>query len=95
MIISIMLETIIQKTTSRGQITLPKTWRTMFKTSQFLIKPGKNELVISPLFIKENGRLGKGKVGYTTIYNAKRDTKGQGIPADKPLEILKELNGQA
>ena len=86
---------IIQKTTSRGQITLPKMWRSMFKTSQFLIKPGKNNLVISPLFIEENRHLTKSKVGYTTIYNAKRDTKGKGIPADKILEILKELNGQA
>lgn len=90
-----MPETIIQRTTSRGQITLPKTWRTLFKTSQFLIKPGKNSLVIRPLFIEENRHSAKSKTGYTTIYSAKRDTKGKGIPADKLLEILKELDGQA
>ena len=77
---------VIEKTTTKGQITLPKFWRDLFETQHFLILPEENQLVIRPLILDDDS-------GYATVFNAERDNKGKGISAKKILKILKEVDG--
>lgn len=76
----------IEKTTTKGQITLPKFWRDLFKTQHFLILPQENQLVIRPLVINDDN-------GHAIVFNAKRDNKGKGISAKKLSKTLKKING--
>ncbi len=81
-----MTNNTIQKTTSKGQITLPKVWRGQFKTSHFAVNWNKTSLIIKPVNLEE-------MVEETVIFSADRDNKGQGIPAPKLIQILKRIDG--
>jgi len=81
-----MANNTIQKTTSKGQITLPKAWRGQFKTSHFAVNWDKASLIIKPIDLGEI-------VEETVIFSADRDNKGQGIPAQKLIQILKRIDG--
>ena len=60
------------------------------------MNPKKNGLIIKPVFIKKQDLADDDDLGgYETIFNADRDNKGKGIPADKLLKILKEINAEA
>lgn len=77
--------TTIVKTTSKGQVTLPVAWRRRFRTSRYALKEQGDTLVISPLDIelleKEN---------WKTVFDARRDNDGNGIPIDKLIKVLKK-----
>ena len=81
-----MTNNTIQKTTSKGQITLPKAWRGQFKTSHFAVNWKDDSLIIKPVDIKE-------MLDETVIFSADRDNGGQGIPAKKLIQILKKIDG--
>lgn len=73
------------KTTSKGQITLPVKWRRNFSTNRYLIKEKDGLLEISPVDLDH---LGEEK--WETIFDAKRDNKGKGVPIDDFITALKK-----
>jgi len=76
----------IQKTTSKGQITLPKAWRGQFKTAHFALKWQEDHLTIKPVDIEQI-------TNETVVFSAERDNQGQGLPAKELLKILKKIDG--
>ncbi|MFH0845815.1 MAG: hypothetical protein V1851_00205 [Patescibacteria group bacterium] len=78
----------VQKMTSRGQITLPASWRKKIKTEQILLKTKGDFIEISPFHLPN-----KNTQNEYTVFDAIRDNKGKGIKADDLLKILKEING--
>ncbi|MEK7091434.1 MAG: hypothetical protein AAB900_00420, partial [Patescibacteria group bacterium] len=65
-----MINNAIQKTTSKGQITLPKVWRGQFKTNHFALKWQDDHLTIKPVNIED-------LTNETIIFSADRDNNGQ------------------
>lgn len=76
------MEKVVQKTTSKGQITLPKIWRGQFKTNHFVLESVNDTMVIRPIFLDNPDNYG-------VIFNADRDNNGKGISANKLLKIIK------
>lgn len=70
--------------TSKGQVTLPASWRKKTKANAVLIRDVRGVLEIHPLRETERGDL--------IIFNAERDNKGKGIKAKELLKILRSLN---
>ncbi len=75
------MEKVVQKTTSKGQITLPKVWRGQFKTNHFVLESNNEVMIIRPIFLDNPNN-------YEVVFNADRDNKGKGISAKKLLEYL-------
>ncbi|PIR55548.1 hypothetical protein COU74_00215 [Candidatus Peregrinibacteria bacterium CG10_big_fil_rev_8_21_14_0_10_36_19] len=77
----------IIKSTERGQITLPKQWRSQFNTDNFLLKIVSNKIIITPVTINdlENEEI---------IFDADRDNKGKGIGLNEMLEMLKQIDNE-
>jgi bifunctional DNA-binding transcriptional regulator/antitoxin component of YhaV-PrlF toxin-antitoxin module len=76
---------IIVKSTSKGQITLPAKWRKNFSTNNFVIQEKGDFLEIKPLILEEN----KENSEYT-VFDAIRDNEGRGIKAKDLLKIIKK-----
>ena len=81
-----MANNTIQKTSSKGQITLPKIWRSQFNTSHFALKWQKDYLTIKPIDVDK-------MINEMIIFSANRDNEGQGIPMKKLIRILKRIDG--
>jgi len=77
------MDTKIVKSTSKGQITLPKTWRQQFKTDDFSLEISETAIVIKPI------RIEKSK-GETVIFDADLDNDGKGISVDEMIKMLKK-----
>ncbi len=75
------MEKVVQKTTSKGQITLPKTWRGQFKTNHFVLELSNDIMVIRPIFLDNLDN-------YDVIFSADRDNNGKGISAKKLLKTI-------
>ena len=71
------------KSTSKGQITLPKEWRGQFNTDNYIMMIHSKQIVIKPLDLDE---IAEEEV----IFDADRDNKGKGIPIDEMIKMLKE-----
>ncbi len=78
--------TTIVKATSKGQVTLPAKWRRACDTDRFTMKEQGDSLVISPLDI-DNVDDGK----WDTVFDAKRDNGGKGIPIDEFIALLHKI----
>ena len=76
---------IVVKATSKGQITLPAKWRKQSDSNQYLLKEDGESLVITPL---EVDRLEE--EGWETIFDAKRDNNGKGVPLKDLIHTLKK-----
>ncbi|MBI2551240.1 hypothetical protein HYV73_02735 [Candidatus Uhrbacteria bacterium] len=74
----------ILKATSKGQITIPSKWRKTFKTNKYLAKEKGGLLEITQL---QEDDLETGS--WETIFDAKRDNKGKGVPIEKFIAALK------
>jgi bifunctional DNA-binding transcriptional regulator/antitoxin component of YhaV-PrlF toxin-antitoxin module len=74
----------ILKATSKGQITLPAKWRKNFETDQYLVKEKEGKLEITPIDIDTLDDTGE----WQTLFSAKRDNKGKGVPIDDFIEAL-------
>ena len=81
----------IVKATSKGQITLPVSWRKKFNTDQFILTYKKNTINIQPLMIDEIIKE-KSPGREDIIFDADRDNKGIGIEADEILSILRKID---
>lgn len=85
---------VILKSFGTGQITLPKPWRTQFRSPYFRAIMQKKSLVISP--VDDGNPLGLPEVnekihepGYTTIIDPKKVGYPNGIPAEIFLKALR------
>ncbi|MBU2524050.1 AbrB/MazE/SpoVT family DNA-binding domain-containing protein [Patescibacteria group bacterium] len=74
----------ITKTTSKGQITLPKKWRDQFKTDTYRVEMKDSNLLITPIFVAKTANE-------TVIFDADRDNNGKGVSVDKMIKLLKDL----
>jgi AbrB family looped-hinge helix DNA binding protein len=75
----------IQRVTSRGQITLPISWRRKMGTKNtIIIRTKEDSLEILP-FHSEDAR----DDAWVTVFDAVRDTKGKGIPAKKLSQMIR------
>lgn len=77
-----MVRTIL-KSTERGQITLPKKWRTNFETDSYLAEMHEDKLVITPL------RLDSAEE--EILFDADRDNDGKGVSPDAFIKALKKI----
>jgi bifunctional DNA-binding transcriptional regulator/antitoxin component of YhaV-PrlF toxin-antitoxin module len=78
--------TIIVKATTKGQITLPASWRRIFDTDRYIVKTIGKKLEISPLNLSaiENAEE-------YTVFDAIRDNNGKGIKAKDLVKVLNKI----
>ena len=74
----------VVKSTSRGQITLPKTWRSNFNTDCYLIEMKDDVLIVTPVDVED---LQSEEV----LFDADRDNHGHGISVDDMIETLQTI----
>ncbi|MFA5744966.1 MAG: AbrB/MazE/SpoVT family DNA-binding domain-containing protein [Candidatus Paceibacterota bacterium] len=75
----------IQRVTSKGQITLPISWRRRMGTHSIVVRPRGDILEISSLRTPDEE-----DEAWVTIFDAIRDNNGKGIPVDKMIAALKK-----
>ncbi|OGJ61900.1 hypothetical protein A3C37_03715 [Candidatus Peribacteria bacterium RIFCSPHIGHO2_02_FULL_53_20] len=75
----------IVKSTPRGQITLPKQWRSHFSTNNFIVEMHQDRLVIHPFDLAQ-------ATAEEIIFDADRDNHGKGIPAREMIRLIKKIN---
>ena len=81
----------IQRVTSKGQITLPISWRRkMGNTSTIVVRTKGDVLEISPLRTEDER-----DEEWVTLFDAVRDNKGKGIPAEKFTKMIRRINKNA
>lgn len=73
----------IQKISSKGQVTLPASWRKSIKTNHISVSVSGNKLVIEPARFHESGEY--------TVFDAIRDNEGKGLKVKDLQKILDEL----
>lgn len=74
----------VVKSTSRGQITIPKKWRSQFKTDNYILEVKTEEIIIKPININQIENE-------TVIFDADRDNSGKGISPDEMIKLLKKI----
>ncbi|MCC7196797.1 AbrB/MazE/SpoVT family DNA-binding domain-containing protein [Candidatus Peregrinibacteria bacterium] len=77
------MSTKISKCTEKGQITLPKDWRDLFKTDSFMIQYDQKKLIITPINLSE--------LQEEVIFDAEKDNNGKGISVDEMIKTLKKI----
>lgn len=75
----------IVKTTSKGQVTLPKIWRDKFDTGDFLMQIDVNSITIKPVNLREL------QAEEEVIFDADRDNNGKGVTPDEIIRMLKKI----
>lgn len=75
------------KATIKGQVTLPKFWRDQFNTDNYLMLVEKEKLVIKPIKIAD--------IEEDILFDSERDNKGQGIPVNEMIKILKKIQNES
>ena len=80
------METIqkIQRVTSKGQITLPVSWRKMTGASMITLVTKGNRIEIAPTRLHDGDDY--------TVFDAIRDHKGKGIKAADLIKILGKIH---
>ena len=79
----------VQRVTSKGQITLPVSWRTAVQSDQVLVEQKGEVIEISPVHLSRR----QNEKGWYTVFDAIQDNKGKGIKAEDLLKILKKIDG--
>lgn len=74
----------IIKSTSRGQITLPKQWRRAFGTDVYLIEMRDQSLTIKPFDLDV-------VAGEEILFDADRDNNGKGVSPEAIIRMLKKI----
>ena len=76
----------IQRVTSKGQITLPISWRRkMGNASTIVVRTKGDTLEITPLKTEDER-----DEEWVTLFDAVRDNGGKGMPADEMIALLKK-----
>ena len=76
-------KTKIQKISSKGQVTLPVSWRKSIKTEHISVSVSGDKLVIQPARFDESGEY--------TVFDAIRDNNGKGLKVKDLQKILSSL----
>ena len=76
-------KTKIQKISSKGQVTLPASWRKAIKTDHISVSVDGKKLVIEPARFDESGEY--------TVFDAIRDNEGKGLKVIDLQKILADL----
>lgn len=84
--------TTILKSTSKGQITLPSSWRKKFNTDRFIVTYDNDAIKIQPLEIENF--IKKDEQKERVIFNSMCDNKGKGIDAKVLIKILEKLDAK-
>lgn len=71
----------IRKVTSKGQVTLPSSWRERVKNDTVVFIEHGNVLEVHPAEVL---------VGEEVLFDAVRDNDGKGIPVDDLMHALKK-----
>ena len=74
----------IQKVTSKGQITLPVSWRRATGANMITLVVKGNRIEIAPTQLHEGNQY--------TVFDAIRDNKGKGIKAADLVKILRKID---
>ena len=75
----------ILKSTIRGQITLPKQWRSNLSTDMYLAEMDGDKLVITPLHMSQIAQE-------EVLFDADRDNGGKGVSPDEIIKALKKIH---
>lgn len=75
----------IVRSTSKGQITLPKLWRDQFGTDNFLMQIDVKSITIRPINLSEL------QAEEEVIFDADRDNNGKGVSPDEIIRMLKKI----
>ena len=76
----------IQRVTSKGQITLPVSWRRKMGNVQTVIVSTQDDVLhIAPLRTEDER-----DEAWVTLFDAVRDNRGKGIPIEKMIRALKK-----
>ena len=78
--------TTLVKATAKGQITLPTKWRKAMATDMFVVEERKGMLHIKPARATT-----KGRAKWTTVFSAKRDNGGKGVPAKTMIRLIGKI----
>ena len=74
----------VVRSTDRGQITLPKSWRSLFPTNNYLVEMYEDRLIVIPLNFGEVS-------GEEVLFDADRDNEGKGVSPDQMIRALKKI----
>ncbi len=74
----------IQKVTSKGQITLPVSWRRATGANMITLSVKGDRIEIAPTRLHEGNQY--------TVFDAIRDNKGKGIKAADLVKILRKID---
>lgn len=77
----------IVKSTSKGQITIPKIWRDQFSTENFLLEIDNKYILIKPIRIED---IEEEEI----LFDAERDNKGKGVSPDEMIKMLKKIQNE-
>lgn len=75
----------ILKSTERGQVTLPKQWRSAFPGTHFIASIQGKSLIITPLEIDMQDE------GEEVIFDADLDNGGKGVTPDEMIRLIKKI----
>ena len=78
------MTTKVVKSTSKGQITIPKEWRDLIKTDNFILCIDDKQIIIKPLYLDT-------LTAEEVIFDADRDNKGKGVTPDEMIKMLKKI----
>ncbi|MBI3618953.1 AbrB/MazE/SpoVT family DNA-binding domain-containing protein [Candidatus Peregrinibacteria bacterium] len=78
------MTTKVLKSTERGQITLPKKWRSRFQTDTYFVQMHDDRIVIAPFHVQN-------ATDEEIIFDADRDNDGKGISPDDMIRLLKKI----
>ena len=74
----------IQKVTSKGQITLPVSWRRATGANMITLDVKGTRIEIAPVQLRDENQY--------TVFDAIRDNKGRGIKAADLMKILVKID---
>jgi bifunctional DNA-binding transcriptional regulator/antitoxin component of YhaV-PrlF toxin-antitoxin module len=74
----------VVKSTSKGQITLPKQWRKLFQTDVFIVEMEQDKLTVKPLSIDD---IAEEEI----LFDADKDNEGKGVSPDEMITLLEKL----
>lgn len=80
----------VVKSTSKGQITLPKKWRSQFDTDSFILDAQGEQLIVTALDLRE----GKECAAEEILWNADRDNDGKGLDIEEVMTILEKIQNE-
>lgn len=77
----------IQKITSKGQITLPVSWRRATKTDLIQVSVLGNRVEVTPVLVSTKNKKND---GWVRIFDAHRDRKGKGVSLEDMISRLEK-----